>query len=212
MIVNFIKNLVVHFIYASAVCCLWVGNAFSAQETIADSDESRIYGILIDAVSERPVGSWVMVGADTASFECNPPAPIGINIDGCSGMRDSAETPMERMAIIRRDLPLVTDALATEFLDKCKVSTKLTETIPTKATYHLWSTTSELAKSLGTGNPEIAVFFSRVAFDGPRTTALVYLGKVHWANSKRSVGQYVVLKKVKNEWQPMGASAAWSFN
>jgi hypothetical protein len=213
MSVRFVSHRLTLAFYASVLSCILATSVSKGDEVSVDSEERRIYGILIDTVSEKPPGSWVMVAADTASFECNPPAPIGLNIDGCSGMRGATETPVERMAIIRRDMSLVTKAMSTEFVAKCSTSTKINGSIQTSATYYLWSPTSKSSESpLPSSNPEIAVYFSRAAFDASRTTALVYLGKVHWTNSRRSLGQYVVLKKVKGEWHPMGYSAAWSFN
>jgi hypothetical protein len=74
-------------------------------------------------------------------------------------MRAATEKPVERMAVVRRDMPLVTEAMAVEFLVKCRTSTKIDGAIPTSATYHLWSPTSGASKPLGKGSPEIAIYF-----------------------------------------------------
>ena len=63
----------------------------SAATVEPDSDEIAVMTVVLDAAHAFASPGWVLVSARTATFECSPPADIGINIGGCSGMRAATE-------------------------------------------------------------------------------------------------------------------------
>ncbi len=164
-----------------------------------DSDEIAVMAAVLDDVYARVAVGWVLVCARTATFECNPPAMTGVDVGGCSGMRGAAESPEQRLAMVRRRIPEVSAEIATDLLRKSRGSVVLPDALPVPVQQILWApgmTTDFKFKE----DPAFAACFSRVGFDSARAKALIYLTMMNWTDRSKSFGQYSYLEKQKGAW------------
>jgi hypothetical protein len=180
----------------------------AANEANTTAEELRVYGALLESASTTAPKTWILVGAQTATFECDPPAPIGLDVGGCTGMRVAPETATERLNKVVRDLPQVTAEMRADLALKSQASQPLVGRIPTALTYVLASPQAPLPDTVD-GNPEFALYVSRVGFSDDGTRALVYMGTMNWSDASKSMGQYVLLVKHEAEWRVTGHSLVW---
>ena len=178
---------------------LAVNQASSTLDGEPDADEIAVMAVILDAAYAHAAHGWVLVGARTATFECNPPANIGIDIGGCSGMRVASEKPEERLAMVGAEIPEVSTELTADLLRKSQRSTVLSRALPVPIQQVVW------APGIATdfkfsGNPRFAAYFSRVGFDSARAKALIYFGTLNWTDRSKSLGQYLYLEKQKGAW------------
>jgi hypothetical protein len=164
-----------------------------------DSDEIAVMAVILDAAYAHAAQGWVLVGARTATFECNPPANIGMDIGGCSGMRDATESPEERLATVRVEIPDVSTEIAADLLRKSRGSVVLSRVIPVPIQQVVWAPGIAVDFKFS-GNPTFAAYFSRVGFDSGRAKALIYLGTMNWTDRSKSLGQYLYLEKQMGAW------------
>jgi hypothetical protein len=173
-----------------------------------DADEIVVMATALEAAYVGAAPGWVMVGARTATFECNPSANIGVDVEGCSGMRVSTEDPEERLRAVRETLPEVSAELVADLLRKSQRSVVLSRSLPTQVKQVLWAP-GIAADFTSQGNPTFAAYFSRVGFDGSRTKALMYLGTMNWTDRSKSMGQYLYLEKRQGHWEIKSHAKVW---
>lgn len=153
-------------------------------------DEIAVMAAVLDAAYAGTTYGWVMVARRTATFACNPPENNGLTIGGCNGMRFASESAEQRLNAVRKAIPEISKALATDLLEKSQHPVVITKSLPCAVPQSLWSPGDELRPERLL-NPVFAAYFSRVGFNPRHTQALVYLATINWMDSSRSVGQYV---------------------
>ena len=79
-----------------------------AQQTTAhaplDSEEYKVMASAIDGYRQARVALHPIVADRTSTFECGSVCN-GMVMGGCNGLRGKDETPADRLAIVKRDLP-----------------------------------------------------------------------------------------------------------
>lgn len=173
------------------------------------TEEIAVMGAALEAAYARVTPGWVLVAARTATFECNPPANIGIDVGGCSGMRLADETPEARLTAVRDAIPGISADLAADLLSKSKQSGLLTDALPARVKQVLWA--PDLAADFrgNQGDPTFAAYFSRPGFDSTRSRALIYLGTINWTDRSKSMGQYLYLQKERGAWAVTAHAKVW---
>lgn len=185
-----------------------LGASADAVAAHLDRDEIAVMAAALKAAYAASTDGWVLVGARTATFACNPPEDIGLKIGGCSGMRMETETPAKRLQTVHRDIPQVTPEIVADFLEKNQRSTTITEPLPVPIPQTIWAPGSPLAGG-HSNNPVFAAYFSRVGFNRDRTNALLYFATVSWTDARQSVGQYLYLERAAGSWVVKGHSSVW---
>lgn len=180
----------------------------SAQEP--EAEEYEVMAAVLSAAYSPNSTGWVMLAARTATFECNPSAPIGFDNGGCSGMRDESMSPEEVLVAVREAIPGVSAELAADLLGKSHRSVTLSRTLGVPIPQALYAPDRPSEKKYG-GSPAFAAYFSRVGFDTRRLKALVYLGTVNWTDQAKSVGQYLYLEKHDRIWAVKDHLKIWDF-
>jgi hypothetical protein len=209
------KNHYRHFLSWSICEALFVGALPAAPQATRpanklDVDESAVFAVVLETAYEPIARGWVMVGARTATFECNPPADIGFDVGGCTGMRLASETAEQRLASVSTDIPDVSSEMIADLISKNRRSTTLEVPLTKKVPQAVWAPGMPTDFAFK-GDPVFAAYLSRVGFDKNRTKALVYLGTVNWSDSTKSVGQYVFLVKRGARWVVTAHSQVWKF-
>jgi hypothetical protein len=177
-------------------------------QDVPDADEIAVMASVLEAAYAHAAPGWVMVGARTATFDCNPSANIGVDVGGCSGMRVSTETVEERLGAVRQGIPEVSAKLVADLLRKSQHSVELSRPLPVRVKQVLWAP-GAAADFNTSGNPTFAAYFSRVGFDAPRAKALIYLGTMNWTDRSKSIGQSLYLEKQKGSWVIKAHAKVW---
>jgi len=189
------------FLFITLFACAGTrhGQAPSTPASELDSDEIAVMAVVLDAAYAHATPGWVMVATRTATFKCNPPSNIGLDVGGCDGMRDVTETAEERLAKVRKEIPGVpTDSVA-DLIRKSQESTILPGPLPVPVKQVMHSPDKRTDWKFGR-NPSFAAYFSRVGFDSVRARALIYLGTISWTDQSKSMGQYLYLEKQEGAW------------
>ena len=127
-------------------------------------------------------------------------------------MRVAPETAAERLGTVANDLPQASKEMLAEIRHQNQASHEIVGPIPTTRTYVLWSPKSSGFPDTVKGNPELALYFSRVAFSADGSKALVYMGTMNWTDNTKSMGQYVLLRIEGAEWRIAGHSLVWGLH
>jgi hypothetical protein len=171
----------------------------------ASSDELVVYATILDSLSQLNVNSHLLIAEKTLTFACGGSTGNGLSIAGCNGLRNSTETPSDRMAIVARDLPDLKKDTLREFLNANQHCVFVPHKIPSSADYYLFS---DLARPKE-WKYSFLVYLSRVGFNLQHTEALVNVGVFSYSDSNLSEGHYVVLRKLAGKWTLGGTSAVW---
>jgi hypothetical protein len=169
-------------------------------------DEYAVYAALLDSFQSSRKSSHPIVADQTATFACHA-ACNGLTIGGCNGLRQEDETPAQRLAIVRRDIPDLSSATTGDFESKNQSCTPVAPKLPTKVKY-IMSLHEGDDMPEGWDDPDY-FFFSRVAFNADHTQALVVLGFMSGTHAKDSEGKYFLLIKRPGGWALHGTSLIW---
>jgi hypothetical protein len=175
-----------------------------------DPDEIAIMAAVLDSVYSHVSNGWVMVSSQTATFKCNPPSKIGLEIGGCNGMRFATETAEERLAMVSKEISMVTSEITADLINRNRESSVLSDPLPIPVQQFLYApgAKSELKYR---GNPTFSAYFSRAGFDSTRAKALIYLGIISWTDKLKSLGQYLYLEKQEGTWKIKARAKVWTF-
>lgn len=171
----------------------------------ASPDELEVYAAILDSLSSHDANSHFLIADKTSTFSCGEANGNGLSIDGCNGLRTSNETPSDRVAIVRRDLPELHEDTLNEFLVANQQFVSIAHKIPSNADYFLFND-PEIPKSW---KYSFLVYLSRVGFNPEHTEALVNLGLFSASDSTLSEGHYVELHKIGGQWKLGRTSAVW---
>lgn len=177
----------------------------SAALAVLTSDELAVYAAVLDSSQGLGKGSRVLIADSTSTFACDATICNGFSMGGCNGLRGAGESPAERLAIVKRDLPGLGADTITSFEGSNQQCASIHDRIPTAADYH-YLNDPDIPKDW---NYAFIVYFSRVGFNAEHTQALVSVSLFSAANAKDSGGKYLILSKIGGKWVPGGASAVW---
>jgi hypothetical protein len=172
---------------------------------IAD-EEYAVYAAVIDAFHATKKSSHPIVADSTATFQCHANCN-GMEVGGCNGLRHEDETPAERLAVVKRDLPHVQPAAIEDFEAKNRSCSTVDRKIPTKIKY-LLSLHEGASLPDGWDKPDY-FFFSRVGFDVDHTQALVVVGFFSGTDAHDSGGKYFLFARRAGKWELQGTSYLW---
>jgi len=175
-----------------------------------EDEEYRVVAAVVAQVHLSHSPHWFILADRTTSFECNPPANTGLAIGGCSGMRTVNQEPHEVLQIVISSIKGVTNNLTSDLEAKARTSVPVEKTLPLNIRQVIWGSSSGKSFPRELGNPDFALYHSRVGFNKQKTRALVDVATISWIDSSRSLGEYVYLEKMKKDWQVKGRMKLWS--
>ncbi|MGB8890030.1 MAG: hypothetical protein WCC87_25125 [Candidatus Korobacteraceae bacterium] len=189
---------------ALLLCC-----ASYAQRTHKDlsTEESVVMGVMVDGFRDGGRASHPIVADYTSTYDC---AAIcnGMKIGRCNGLANNDETPAERLAIVKRDMPDVEQATLSDFEAKNLHCSKIRDKPPSQSPSFLFG--EEHAEKLPSGWEHADFFyFSRVGFNAQGTQALINVSFMSGTNSGNSGGKYFLLFKEAGKWVPKESSVVW---
>lgn len=175
--------------------------------------EPEEYSVVASVVRARHLSKdphWFLLSNQTTTFECNPPANTGLNINGSSGMRTQDQSPRDVFTELAGKLKNLTPELFLDLTTKSESSTTVDKTLPLEVKQIIWGpgSSSSLPKELG--SPDFAIYHSRVGFNKDKTLALVYVAAINWKDSSKSFGEYVILKRNNTGWVILEKYKKWS--
>lgn len=174
-----------------------------------DDEELRVIAAVVKQVHLPRSPKWFILADRTTTFDCDPPANTGLNIDGCSGMRTKDESPRDVLRRVALSIDGVTATLTSDLEKKAQKTVLIQKTLPLPTKQIIWGPESRTSIPKDLGIPDFAVYPSRVAFDKNLTRSLVYVGVVSWVDASRSYGEYVYLAKEQNRWIVKGRMRMW---
>ena len=185
---------------------------FAGQQTAPPADtitaeEYQVYAAAVDWFHQIKKSRQPMVADHTSTFSCRAVCN-GFQIGGCNGLRDDDETPAERLAIVRRDLPQLTAAMSGDFEKKNQQCSAVDAKLPTKTKYALFGQTPDRVPPEDWDSPDY-FFFSRVSFNAEHTLARIHIGFISGTDAKASEGKYFMFAKEPKGWVKKGSSAMW---
>lgn len=187
----------------------YIAQASPESASKLDSDEIAVMAVVLDAAYALASPGWVMLASRTATFKCNPPSNIGLDVGGCNGMRDASETAEERLALVRKEMPVVSAELATDLIRKSRESSILSGPLPIPVQQVMYAPDSKTDLKFY-GTPAFVAYFSRVGLDSERVKALIYVGTINWTDRSKSMGQYLYLEKLKGVWTIKDHTKVWA--
>ena len=123
-------------------------------------------------------------------------------------MRGNDETPTERLAIVKRDLPELEETTLFDFKLKNQRCLEIEKRISTESPYFLFG--ADHAEQLPSGWEHADFFyFSRAAFNAQQTQALVHISFMSGTNGADSGGKYFLFKKQGGKRVAKGSSNVW---
>jgi hypothetical protein len=170
-------------------------------------DEYAVYAVMLAHFQQSKKASHPIVSDHTSTFACDKSCN-GMNIGGCNGLRDADETPAERLAITRRDVPGLASTVTTDFEQKNQRCSKVERRIPSKFKYLLFGVRSADNVPADWDSPDY-FYFSRVGFNQEHTQALVVVGFLSGSDARDSGGKYFFLAKQTTNWKLQGTSDIW---
>ncbi len=189
-----------------ALSCVSVAQQSSAQAPL-DSEEYKVMASAIDGYRQARVASHPIVADRTSTFECGSVCN-GMAMGGCNGLRGSEETPADRLAIVKRDLPELEETTLSDFKLKNQHCSEIEKKISTESPYFLFG--ADHAEKLPSGWERADFFyFSRVAFNAQQTQALVHISFMSGTNGADSGGKYFLFRKQAGRWVAKGSSNVW---
>ncbi len=129
-------------------------------------------------------------------------------MDGCNGLRGKNETPTERLAIVKRDLPELEQTTLSDFGIRNQACSQITNEIPTQSPYFLFGVDHQEKLPSGWEHADF-FYFSRVAFNAQQTQALVHISFMSGTSAADSGGKYFLFKKRDGKWERKGSSDVW---
>jgi hypothetical protein len=180
-----------------------------AQQAIAplEPQEYSVMGVMLDGFQKDGLASHPFVADRTSTFECSAGCN-GLAMAGCNGLRSNGETPKERLAIVKRDLPAVEQTTLSDFEFKNKHCSEIANKIPSRSSYFLFGSDHVEKLPSGWEHPDF-FYFSRVGFNEHRTQALVHVSFMSGTNGADSGGKYFLLMKQNGKWEPKASSDVW---
>lgn len=196
-------------ICVSVAAVLWFSCFASAQAQSYEltSEEYRVLGAAIDTFQNEQTSSHPLIADHTSTFECGSSCN-GLQMGGCNGLRVKNESPTERLAIVKRDLPALEKSTVSDFLSKNGRCSEILKKVPAASPYFLFGSSTTEKPPAGWEHPDM-FYFSRVAFNQEQTQALLNIGFMSGTDGADSRGRYFLFAKKNGKWAPVASSAVW---
>lgn len=197
-----------YFSFSVAVVLWFSSLAFAqTQGDELSAEEYRVLAAAIDTFQNEETASHPLIADHTSTFECGSSCN-GMQIGGCNGLRAKRESPAERLAIVKRDLPDLEKYTVSDFISKNERCSEITKKIPTVSPYFLFGSSATEKPLAGSEHPDY-FYFSRVAFNQEQTQALVNISFISGTDSGDNRGRYFLFTKKNRKWVPVSSSAVW---
>ncbi len=214
----YFRKIVVHLKQTYCILCglllIFIAHSVVAEQPSTDSimqdKEYEVWAAVVEQIHLPKVPRWFMVCDSTVTLECSSAKSTGFELGGCSGMRSINETEDDRLQWVKSKIPEITDDVISDLKKKSRNIAKVIKTLPLAVKQVVWGPTSNIQFPKDSGNPDFAVYPSRVGFDKSQTHALVYIGVASWIDVSRSFGEYVYLLRENNKWLVKNRARVWS--
>jgi hypothetical protein len=196
---------------AGAIAFISISNLGAQSSTgspAVSSEEIAIYATVLDTLPWLGPSSRPLIADSTSTFSCSKASCNGFLMGSCDGLRNEGETIADRMSLVKRDIPVLQAATASNFVGLNQACASIKSKIPTAADYRLFSD----QKIPENWKYSYLVYFSRVGFNAEHTQALVYVGLVSSTNSKNSGGNHFILKMSSGKWILGEGSSFWQMD
>jgi hypothetical protein len=198
----------IYFSFSVAVVLWFSCLAFAqTQSDELSAEEYRVLAAAIDTFRNEETASHPLIADHTSTFECGSSCN-DMQIGGCNGLRAKRESPAERLAIVKRDLPDLEKYMVSDFISKNGRCSEITKKIPAASPYFLFGSSTTEKPPAGWEHPDY-FYFSRVAFNREQTQALVNISFISGSDSGDSRGRYFLFTKKNGKWMPVTSSAVW---
>ena len=169
-----------------------------------------IRAALVAAIGPR-IRGYVLVPRVSASFDCSRPAADGFSwTASCSPMSAETASPEKTLDDIQDGLGPLSMEMRKNFLEANRKPRKFPVPLTAPFAVHQWSPGDSDASLNAKGNPEYAVYLSRVGFSDDMRSALLYIGKINWTDQSKSSGDYMLLKKEPRRWVVVSTRRYWA--
>lgn len=178
--------------------------------TLMDFEEYSIIATVVKDSYLQKDTKWFILSNMTTTFECDPPANTGLNINGSSGMRTQDQSPQDVYNELASVLTGLTPELFLDLMSKSEASSTINKELPITIKQVIWGPSSSTKTLKEDGNPDFAIYHSRVGFNKDRSLALVYVASVNWKDRSKSYGGYAILKFENSIWKILAKYRKWS--
>jgi hypothetical protein len=170
-------------------------------------EEYSVLAASIEGFRDTQRASHPFIADRTSTFACGANCN-GFAMGGCNGLVGSDETPTQRLAIVKRDLPKLEETTISDFRSKNEQCSEVAKKIPTKSPYFLFGLGRGEKLPSGWEHPDF-FYFSRIAFNREQTQALVNVSFMSGTDAADSGGKYFLFVKKNGKWELSGSSAVW---
>jgi hypothetical protein len=182
------------------------GGQDPAPPAAVTSEELAVYAVVLDSLPGLGKGTRVLIADSTSTFACDQTICNGFSMGGCNGLRGAGESPTERLAIVKRDLPDIGAGTISSFQERNQRCVAIHDQIPTASDYR-YLNDPDIPNNWK--NAYIA-YFSRVGFNAEHSQALINVVLFSATDAKLSGGRYLMLQMVDGKWVLGGTSAVWA--
>jgi hypothetical protein len=172
--------------------------------------EFQVIAVAVTQLYTTKTTKWFYISNRTTTFECDPPAPTGLDINGSGGMRTKNQGPRDVFNELASNLSGLTPELFMDFYSKTQSTTVVEKTLPINIKQAIWGPTSTTDLPKEWGNPDFSIYHSRVGFNDTKTQALVYVASTSWVDVSKSGGEYVLLTLKNSKWVVSSHYKKWS--
>jgi hypothetical protein len=173
-------------------------------------EELTVIAVAVAQIYSTKTTKWFYISNLTTTFECDPPAKTGLDINGSGGMRTKTQNPKDVFKELTSKLKGLTPELFTDFYAKTQSSTVVDKALPINIKQAIWGPTSKTSLPNEWGTPDFAIYHSRVGFNDKKTKALVYVASTSWVDLSKSGGEYVFLTLINSKWVVSSHYKKWS--
>ncbi|MBI4708351.1 MAG: hypothetical protein HY761_10595 [Candidatus Omnitrophica bacterium] len=217
-LLRYLTKVVGHLIQSSWSLCgllmIFMAHSVAAEQPSTDSilqdKEYEVWAAVVEQVHLPKAPRWFMVCDSTVTLECSSAKSTGFKIGDCSGMRTISETEEQRLQWVKSNIPEIIDDVVIDLQNKSRSIAKITKKLPLGVKQVVWGPTSNIQFPKDSGDPDFAVYPSRVGFDKSQTHALVYMGVASWIDISHSFGEYVYLLRENSKWLVKNRARVWS--
>lgn len=178
-------------------------------QTTVSSDELAVYATVLSSSEKLGKSSRPLIADTTSTFACGHTSFCNaLSMGNCNGLRSVDESPSDRLAIVKRDLPDLQKSTSASFEEENQACASIPDRIPATFQYYLFNDPG-IPK---TWKYSYLVYFSRVGFNQAHTQALVNVGLFSATNASDSEGKYLILNKVSGKWVLGDSSTIWQLS
>ncbi|MGB7556448.1 MAG: hypothetical protein WBM04_18925 [Candidatus Korobacteraceae bacterium] len=171
------------------------------------TEEYAVMGAMLDGFRSSGHALHPIVADYTSTLNCESICN-GMKIGRCNGLTGNDETPKERLAIVKRDLPNLDQTIISDFESKNRQCSKISEKIPSRSAFFLFGNDHTEKLPSGWEHADF-LYFSRVGFNSQHTQALVNVSFYSGTSAADTGGKYFLLVNENGKWVAKGSSIVW---